>query len=221
MIGKMNGDHWYLYLTEPVTYLTPPMTPNNERVDGNDSRMRYLELPENAAGFATSAADEVAQDETLEVLMTDLDVENAKQFYFEHATQAAAGKSVSELQKLRKRMAQALGSIEEEGDDSTYDVFEQTSSEHGSVASLNSANLESTEGHTLGSVVSEACGLSDVYSTLDYPDAKIDAYLFTPCGFSANAVIPAPVQADGVNSIDGGASAKRSTHYFTVHVTPE
>jgi S-adenosylmethionine decarboxylase len=37
----------------------------------------------------------------------------------------------------------------------------------------------------------------------------VDAYLFTPCGFSANGVIPAPDQAG------------TATHYFTVHVTPE
>jgi len=57
-------------------------------------------------------------------------------------------------------------------------------------------------------VVSESCGLANVYPTDKYPEARVDAYLFTPCGFSANGVIPAP---------DGS----RGTHYFTVHVTPE
>jgi S-adenosylmethionine decarboxylase len=66
-----------------------------------------------------------------------------------------------------------------------------------------------TEGHALGTVVSESCGLSDVYPISRYPDARVDAYLFTPCGFSANGVIPAPDQAG------------TATHYFTVHVTPE
>ncbi|KAK5188051.1 spermidine resistance protein, partial [Cryomyces antarcticus] len=70
-----------------------------------------------------------------------------------------------------------------------------------------------TEGHTLGTVVSESCGLSDLYPTSKYPDARVDAYLFTPCGFSANGVIPAPGCAN-----DSSAS---TTHYFTVHVTPE
>jgi S-adenosylmethionine decarboxylase len=65
-----------------------------------------------------------------------------------------------------------------------------------------------TEGHALGTVVSESCGLSDVYPKGKFPDSRIDAYLFTPCGFSANGVIPSP---------DGG----KGTHYFTVHVTPE
>jgi S-adenosylmethionine decarboxylase len=47
-----------------------------------------------------------------------------------------------------------------------------------------------------------------------YPDARIDAYLFTPCGFSANGVVPAPQESSPTGSC-------RSTHYFTVHVTPE
>ncbi|KFY42812.1 hypothetical protein V495_04329, partial [Pseudogymnoascus sp. VKM F-4514 (FW-929)] len=58
---------------------------------------------------------------------------------------------------------------------------------------------------------SESCGLSALYPASRYPDARVDAYLFTPCGFSANGVIPAP-EAPGVGP---------STHYFTVHVTPE
>ena len=31
MVGKMNGDHWYLYLTTPNTTLTPPRTPEDGR----------------------------------------------------------------------------------------------------------------------------------------------------------------------------------------------
>jgi len=69
--------------------------------------------------------------------------------------------------------------------------------------------LTGVPGHALGTVVSEACGLSEVYPTSQYSDARVDAYLFTPCGFSANGVIPAPDQAGS------------ATHYFTVHVTPE
>jgi S-adenosylmethionine decarboxylase len=57
-------------------------------------------------------------------------------------------------------------------------------------------------------VVSESCGLSSVYPTSKYPDARVDAYLFSPCGFSANGVVP-PVEGS------------KGEHYFTVHVTPE
>jgi len=66
-----------------------------------------------------------------------------------------------------------------------------------------------SEGHVLGSIVSEACGLGEVYPRSTYPGAMIDSYLFTPCGFSANAIIPSP------------DPKIPTTHYFTVHVTPE
>jgi S-adenosylmethionine decarboxylase len=166
-------------------------------------------------------------DETLEVLMTDLDQENAKQFYLEHASAVAEGKYLAIAQQARKDAAQSLGDLSgvnmtnstlsgttagsSETNDETFDVFSQTSSDNGGFTPDNDMGTpeESTEGHALGTVVSDTCGLSDVYPTSRYPDARVDAYLFSPCGFSANGVIPAPSQA--------GAA----THYFTVHVTPE
>ncbi|QSS58267.1 S-adenosylmethionine decarboxylase proenzyme [Histoplasma capsulatum] len=73
-----------------------------------------------------------------------------------------------------------------------------------------------TEGHGLGTVVAESCGLSDIYPTSKYPGARVDAYLFTPCGFSANGVVPAPPSDTNATSKPASGS-----HYFTVHVTPE
>lgn len=84
-----------------------------------------------------------------------------------------------------------------------------TGHEGGADSSLDVAAV--SEGHALGSIVSEASGLSAVYPLGKYPSAQIDAYLFTPCGFSANGVVPAPSEADGVSV----------AHYFTTHVTPE
>lgn len=221
MIGKMNGEHWYLYITEPETRLTPPATPEHEKVDGQETQTRLVELPNQMAALtADGEAADVTQDETLEILMTDLDVENAKQFYHENAILLAPGKDIKSAQR---KMAQALGSIEEEGsDDSTYDVFEQTSSDHGGDNLPSSSSEEdTTEGHALGTLVSDTCGLSDVYPTSKYPDARIDAYLFTPCGFSANGVIPAPASFNTTTGDDTSPPASPTTHYFTVHVTPE
>ncbi|CRG87338.1 S-adenosylmethionine decarboxylase [Talaromyces islandicus] len=187
MIGKMNGEHWYLYLTEPYTLLTPPATPPP------DTETKVMNIPEDLQSKRKNPGSSEESDETLEILMTDLEEENAKQFYLDHASAVA---------DIRYRK------IEKERDDHV-DVFSNTSSdisdsdgEHALPAEL------TTEGHALGTVVSESCGLSDVYPTSKYPDSRIDAYLFTPCGFSANGVVPAP---------DG----KCGTHYFTVHVTPE
>ncbi|KAF2841366.1 S-adenosylmethionine decarboxylase proenzyme [Patellaria atrata CBS 101060] len=162
MIGKMNGEHWYLYITEPDTRLSPPGTPDSER---SETETRFLNFP---SGMAVGSSPEGNQDETLELLMTDLDETNARQFYLKDASALAKARLV-------------------EGDDLPEEL--------------------TTEGHALGTVVSKECGLSDVYPTNKYPDARVDAYLFTPCGFSANGVIPGTTDTDG--------------HYFTVHVTPE
>lgn len=190
MIGKMNGEHWYLYLTEPNTLLTPPASPKE-----HETETKMLKVPE-AMQLETSAKYASGDDETLEVLMTDLDEENAKQFYLEHASAVAEG---------RYRFFQR----ERNGHDHV-DVFSNNSSDDDEFPSDEDTFPEelTTEGHALGTVVSDTCGLSDVYPINKYPDARIDAYLFTPCGFSANGVVPAP---------DG----QTGTHYFTVHVTPE
>ncbi|KAI4194547.1 MAG: hypothetical protein LQ350_007707 [Teloschistes chrysophthalmus] len=223
LIGKMNGEHWYLYLTEPNTMLTPPTTPDREQP------IKVLDLPKPRLTANTCSIDEdQGRDETLELLMTDLDTENAKQFYLDHASAVAEGQYFERANKCRSDARKHLGSINN-GDetngkmlhdvrgvngklcDDSVDVFSNTSEENSPFASddeLTYPQELTTEGHALGTVVSEACGLSDVYPNSKYPDARIDAYLFTPCGFSANGVIPSP-QSGG------------STHYFTVHVTPE
>lgn len=185
MIGKMNGEHWYLYLTEPHTLLTPPASPH-ENTTFQETETKVLNFPD---ARAVPSSDE--HDETLEVLMTDLDEDNAKQFYLENAA-ATAEKSYLNYDKDEGvEHLDVFGNVDQDIEGGRVLPPELT-----------------TEGHALGTVVSESCGLSDVYAKSKFPDARIDAYLFTPCGFSANGVVPAP---------DGNAP----THYFTVHVTPE
>ncbi|KAL2424178.1 S-adenosylmethionine decarboxylase proenzyme [Exophiala dermatitidis] len=193
MIGKMNGEHWYLYLTEPYTMLTPPATPQSMDSPGAGTETKILTLPSQEMVDSGAKICE-GDDETLEILMTDLDEENAKQFYLDHASAVAED--------------QWRGS--QRGQDDHLDVFSNVSSD-GSDISVKEEPYPAeltTEGHALGTVVSDSCGLSEVYPKSHYPDARIDAYLFTPCGFSANGVIPAP-------------HGEKGTHYFTVHVTPE
>ena len=215
MIGKMNGEHWYLYITSPDTRLTPPGSPDSDGV--GETETKYLNLPQRMSAAGYDSDD--AQDETLEVLMTDLDETNARQFYLDDASAVALDR---EFQKppVAHNGASKLDTIREDGDhsDSDFDVFEQTCSDHSDFGNKSDDGLAvseelTTEGHALGTVVSVTCGLTDVYPKSKYPDAKIDAYLFTPCGFSANGVIPAPAGAD--------KEGDNGTHYFTVHVTPE
>lgn len=221
MIGKMNGEHWYLYLTEPNTILTPPATPERR-----ETETKLMDLPMSASTMKVCGSYNDDQDETLELLMTDLEPENAKKFYLDHASAVAEGRYYQEAHKARIGTDKHLGDISNlasnpvklpnkgylKAIDENTDVFSNTSSDPADLMSDDS-DLEypeelTTEGHALGTVVSEACGLTDVYPTSKYPDARVDAYLFTPCGFSANGVIPAP-------------HGPEATHYFTVHVTPE
>ncbi|RSM05670.1 hypothetical protein CEP52_006199 [Fusarium oligoseptatum] len=194
MVGKMNGDHWYLYLTSPNQQaLTPPRTPESE------VNVPLAKIPVGTS-FGTGPSGH--HDETLEILMTDLDPENAKQFYLSHASAVASDKLAAEAQDARRQAINSLGGLDPVDE---VDVFCNGDED----PMLDSTEALTTEGHALGTVVSESCGLSSVYPTTDYPDARVDAYLFSPCGFSANGVVPP--QAEGVNS----------EHYFTVHVTPE
>ncbi|KAL8831466.1 MAG: hypothetical protein Q9170_005281 [Blastenia crenularia] len=221
MIGKMNGEHWYLYLTEPNTMLTPPATPDREQP------VKVLDLPESKLRAGVQAMDgDSGQDETLEILMTDLELDNARQFYLDHASAVAEGQYFQQAHKARADARSHLGSINDVEEDAgltaleanggteklcddSVDVFSNASDGYSMYEEdLTYPQELTTEGHALGTVVSNSSGLSAVYPTSKYPDARVDAYLFTPCGFSANGVIPSPD--------DGG-----STHYFTVHVTPE
>lgn len=191
MIGKMNGEHWYLYLTEPYTMLSPPASPAGSG-GSPTTETKVIQFPSSVVTDKASKLIE-GEDETLEILMTDLEEENAKQFYLDSASAVAED---------QWRGSQA------ESDD-LVDVFSNTSSDDGEFPAKGVCPAElTTEGHALGTVVSDTCGLSEVYPKSKYPDARIDAYQFTPCGFSANGVVPAP-------------TGEKGTHYFTVHVTPE
>ncbi|KAK5116180.1 hypothetical protein LTR62_008506 [Meristemomyces frigidus] len=230
MIGKMNGEHWYLYITGPGTQLTPPSTPDQDCLV---TKTQQLRIPSSVV----CGTDEDGSDETLEVLMTDLDQRNAGQFYLDIAS-GIAKDNARRAHEARKDAINHLGVIPEannsdpsisgntlvdgssnatSSDDAHFDVFAQTSEDYSGSNSdnedpanepLSFSQELSTEGHVLGGVVTENCGLADVYPTSAYPDAHIDSYLFTPCGYSANGVVPLPGSND-------------TTHYWTVHVTPE
>jgi len=187
MVGKMNGEHWYLYLTDPDVTLTPPASPT--RIVGRDG------MTETKVMNVPKVAPKSEEDETLEVLMTNLDPVLAKQFYLENATE------VAQNQYFGRQSDGKAGYVADRYGNRLFDGCESSDSE-----TEGDCPIElTTEGHALGTVVAETCGLVDVYPRSKFPDARIDSYLFTPCGFSANAVIP----------------SGQDTHYFTVHVTPE
>ncbi|KAH0565048.1 hypothetical protein GP486_001557 [Trichoglossum hirsutum] len=220
MIGKMNGEHWYLYITDPINTLIPVA----DQMSRAEIETKLSAIPADMVAATTMRPDH-GPDETLELLMTDLDPENAKQFYLENASAVAEDRFYQQArQSPRGEDDNRNGLNNRESGDRIYghskrhsqamfDVF-NTGSDSGEFASDSEDHYLqelTTEGHTLGTIVSESCGLTEVYPPSDYPGARIDAYLFTPCGFSANGIVPAP----------GRTKNTSSTHYFTVHVTPE
>ncbi|KAI2633941.1 S-adenosylmethionine decarboxylase [Xylaria nigripes] len=230
MVGKMNGDHWYLYVTSPGCTTSVPWTADE---DGTVAcQFNSTKIPTNAIPIPKGGLK--SNDETLEILMTDLDPDNAKQFYLEHASAVASARFYLQAQEAGKMALDNLGSMSDstitfKSDSTSESILDNVSedaldvSDSGSDSDVHTSytpmseqveECMTTEGHALGTVVSDACGLSDVYSTSKYPDARIDSYLFSPCGFSANGIIPAPQQ-------QAGDESALSTHYFTVHVTPE
>lgn len=231
MVGKMNGEHWYLYITSPDTRLTPPPTPEWERFDPSGSATDPADVSYDGANRTLGAAElDVFEDETLEILMTDLDPENAKQFYSDHASAVADDPACQRLLRAQEELVKAHGIGASQtcvgkndgpcegaaNSSDEVDILDNCCTDvNGSGVTASEARVSSdvitTEGHVLGSVVSETCGLSAIYPPSQYPDARMDAYLFSPCGFSANGVIPAPAR--------GKSSA--TSNYFTVHVTPE
>ncbi|EPE02840.1 adenosylmethionine decarboxylase [Ophiostoma piceae UAMH 11346] len=256
MVGKMNGDHWYLYITSPSASTTPPRTPTDDDSSingfnsGNSTNASSpilrtsKRIPTGIVSGPIADSNEL-NDETLEILMTDLDPVNAKQFYLEHASAVArddivartnaALRATNNKQAAKDKISHMSDSTYSiTGTEELFDVDDIAShSSNGSLTPMSEDHIDidealTTEGHALGTVVSDSCGLSDVYPKSAYPDARIDAYMFSPCGFSANGVVPAPAAAETTaatesteTSSETSENAKASMHYFTVHVTPE
>lgn len=234
MVGKMNGDHWYLYITSPTFNPTPPQTPDDDKSPGSPI-FRHAKIPTGIISAPIVDSADI-NDETLEILMTDLDPENAKQFYLSHASAVARDSVLTRTDDAIRAAKSNITYLSDSAcsmldSEDLFDVDDIAHSSGGSLTPLSEhvdADALTTEGHALGTVVSDSCGLSGVYPQSVYPDARIDAYMFSPCGFSANGVIPAPalspatVTASGqYGTVDNVQASTQGDHYFTVHVTPE
>ena len=225
MIGKMNGEHWYLYFTVPDTKLTPPMTPeisdlNSDRFV-NKSSLNNESWQSNV--FYKNLASE--QDYTLEILMTDLDEIKAKKFWLSEAITIANDRyqclreenckgtvrNHSSIIDRTKITESEMGRNFRDRQQSNGQSSRDSSDVLDNADSFQLTNDLTTEGHALGKLIAEASGLADIYPRSRYPDAQIDSYLFEPCGFSANGVVPTT----------NGLKEPSDTHYFTIHVTPE
>lgn len=156
-IGKVNGDHWLLYMTSPGEDMFA-MTAPNSPAPGE------IPLPEadEASGAgeleASEFTDFTKQDYTIEILMTQLSP--SARAKFSHAS--------------------ALEAVEHNPRQHALDL-------------------------------SSAIGISDIFP----PQlTTLDAYSFSPCGYSSNALLK---WRDGT----GEGPAQSGEGYYTIHVTPE
>lgn len=162
VVGKMNGDHWLLYLTNPRD--EPTFDASNTAAsaasaaqDDNTLIEAMLTAPDDASSSAvavphTSASASTSNhfspkppsppDQTLEILMTNLDPKACRAFFY----------PPDQLSNL----INADGSID---------------------------NESSQQGHLAGSELSRKLGIDTLLE-----GSTIDSFLFTPCGYSANIV---------------------------------
>jgi S-adenosylmethionine decarboxylase len=149
-VGRVNGDHWLLYMTGPVDACgapqSSPVTPYRTLFDGS------ITGTEDKPELEQPAPTPVFQDYTIEILMTDLGDAAREAFYTpDHVDEACASAHAREL--------------------------------------------------------SSELGITGLFP----PElTTLDAYSFTPCGYSSNALLKW-----------GETPAESGEGYYTIHVTPE
>ncbi|KAH8083810.1 S-adenosylmethionine decarboxylase [Cristinia sonorae] len=153
-IGKVNGDHWLLYITSPGDELSGGTAPSSPTFPRNPPAQG-----EGTNGVETNGSDDIKIDYTIEILMTNL---------------SSAARSLFDT---------STSSIDVPASDPTAHAI----------------------------ALSSSCGISDIFPR---SLTTLDAYSFSPCGYSSNALIRWRDDA-------GGDLTKNGEGYYTIHVTPE
>ena len=158
-VGKVNGDHWLLYITTPGGEDTP--------LDRSVSSIDSLVSSVGAIDVEPIGEDaRIKQDYTIEILMTHLSP-GAREPFFSSAP--------------------------------------STPSEDASVDPASNS----------GRILSESIGISDLFPS---HLTTLDAYAFSPCGYSCNALLR---WGETDNNDGSEETEKRGEGYYTIHVTPE
>ncbi|KAH9831224.1 S-adenosylmethionine decarboxylase [Rhodofomes roseus] len=164
-IGKVNGDHWLLYMTAPgedgLNGNTRPNTPLQHPLNGatSDEQANSVDADDAAPEQTSSTDDEISQDYTIEILMTHLSPTACAPFMTSPNASPESDISPS---------AQAMS-------------------------------------------LSSSLGISELFPP---HVTTLDAYSFTPCGYSCNALLKWREDA-------GTDPTKPGEGYYTIHVTPE
>ncbi|KAI8993783.1 S-adenosylmethionine decarboxylase [Trametes punicea] len=163
-VGKVNGDHWLLYLTSPGEKCSP----NADTAPGSPTvpSTSIPSVPESSGSAEASAPEEpsgdaddtIASDYTIEILMTHLSPEGRAPFF----------------NRVPPEEAEATAGAD-------------------------------------GMAISSEIGIANLFP----PHlTTLDAYCFSPCGYSCNALLKWRPDA-------GQDPARPGEGYYTIHVTPE
>lgn len=186
----MNGDHWLLYLTPPQDDVLAPnalesskaLAPSNPTVplaDLSASLSSNLTSPSLASSSATTYFPSPAARRPLAPAHTT-----------SNSSTASSVRAHRPDQTLEILMSQLHPSA-------CAAFYHPSSNEQTEYKSpLYPSDAGDADAHALGQQLSERLGISALM-----PDATLDAFLFSPCGYSANAVL--------------------GDRYATIHVTPE
>ncbi|PWZ01053.1 S-adenosylmethionine decarboxylase [Testicularia cyperi] len=162
-VGKMNGDHWLLWMgCEGAREADAGSLPSSPSATmGANVEVAAASLAAPAAAQDSAAIVErplslpapCVEDQTLEILMT-------------HLSPASCGRFVFDEDLPQPTMAECYPS-------------------HAGSADAASPCTKLDKGHALGLALSNKLGLTDLF-----PSTELDAFAFEPCGYSANAVMP-------------------------------
>jgi S-adenosylmethionine decarboxylase len=155
-VGKMNGDHWLLYITRPVECI--PNTPTSVVRSLHGAQLDDAKVHGTADEAAVTPKASVI-DSTIEILMTHLPPTVSRAFHFPEVP----GLSSTPSDRARK--------------------------------------------------ISSDLGITNLFP----PQlTTLDSYAFSPCGYSANALLKwGDARAEDHDPGCGGEG------YYTIHVTPE
>lgn len=183
-IGKVNGDHWCLYVTAP--FLGYPCNSNKE-VKGDETAMENL--PEE---------DDTTQGGLFGFPPT-------RPLSRASSSRSSSASTTDESESEDTPTTTTTQGADGEDYDQTIEILMTDLNPKAMQKFYHHANKNQPSGSEGGEVVDQQTGLATLF-----PEAEIDSFLFTPCGYSANALLK--------QSSSTGAGAGK---YFTIHVTPE
>lgn len=188
----MNGDHWLLYLTPPQDdVLAPNALASSFALAPAEPSLPLAQLSESLSTALISPSIAAASTSP-----------NSSYFHTPASTNGHSTAPTTPPHRVPARPDQTLEILMSRLSSKACASFYHPSSSPSSSSNpaytspLYASDPSDADAHALGSALSKELGITDLL-----PEATLDSFLFSPCGYSSNAV-----QGD---------------RYATIHVTPE